>query len=118
MTMLRAALPLFGILWLLALAALVAVGMLNGTVTVRGLLRHKTPTGPGGLSPGRLQLFLVTLAIASLYLTALVATSGPGLLPDAPLPWIIVLGASNAIYLASQVVSTLRARARSGTSGP
>ncbi|SRR6266487_5667435 len=118
MTTLQGVLRLLAMLWMLALAGLVAVRMLNGTITVRGLLRHKTATGPGGLSAGRVQLFLVTLAVASLYVTALVARSGPGLLPDAPLPWIIVLGASNAMYLTSQVVSALRARARRGTSGP
>jgi len=103
---------------MLASAGLMAVRMLNGTITVRGLLRHKTATGPGRLSAGRVQLFLVSLAIASLYVTALVARSDPGRLPDAPLAWIIALGASNAMYLTSQVMSALRARARSGTSGP
>jgi len=118
MTTLQGAFRLVGILWLLTGAALVAVGMLNGTVTVRGLLRDKTAGSVGRSSAARVQLFLATLAIAALYLRSVVARPDTGRLPAAPLTWVLVLAASNGIYLTSKVVSARRARARKGTSGP
>jgi len=118
MTTLQGALRLVGALWLLALSTLVAVGMLRGTVTVRGLLRDKTPGGRGGSSAGRVQLLVTTLAIASLYVRSIAKRSDMVRLPVVPLAGVIVLGTSNSIYLTSKVVSAIRARARKGTSGP
>jgi len=118
MTTLQGAVRLVGMLWLLALAALVTVGMLNGAVTMRGLFRDKSARGPSGSSAAQVQLFLATLAIAALYVRSVAAGSDAVRLPVVPLAWVIILGASNGIYLTSKVVSALRVRARRGTSGP
>jgi len=118
MTILQGAFRLVGILWLLALAALVAVGMLKGTITVGGLLLVKTPGRRGRRSATRVQLLLATLAIAALYLKSAVVRPDAARLPALPPVWVIILAASNAIYLTAKVVPARRARARRGASGP
>lgn len=108
MTTLQAAIRLVGMLWLLALAALVALGMLTGTINTRGLLSEKRGPARGRISPERVQLLLATLAAASTYVNQAVVGAGTGNLPEVPDVWLALMGGSYGIYLAGKAVRRLR----------
>ena len=106
----QATIRLVGFAWFLAIAALLAVGMLGNTVRIRGLVYHKTAHGLGDVSPERVQLLLVTLAIATGYLVQVLRSADATGPPGPPLGWTALVAASNGIYLAGKAVKSFRAR--------
>lgn len=100
--------------WLLTLLVLVAVRLLNGGISLRGLLHEKPPAGLGAVSGARVQLLLATIAAAATYITDTLAASPADGLPEIGTAWLGVLGASNGIHIVAKLVAALRAR-RAGT---
>jgi len=100
------------------MAALLAVGMLGNTVKTRGLVYHKTAHGLGELSPGRVQLLLVTLATATGYLVQVLRSADARGPPALPIGWTALVAASNGIYLAGKAVKAFRARGKKNTPKP
>lgn len=77
-------------------------GMLNGRIRVRGLLCDKQT---GALSPGRLQLLMLTLVGAGTYLGSIDAPSGA--LPEVPTELLALVGSSNLLYLTGKSRSAI-----------
>ena len=101
-------------LWLLAMATAVGFAMARGTISLRGMLRQKSIRGLGGLSPARVQLMLISLTAAAIYVGTVFGAppSPPGRLPSVP-AWLLVgVGVSNGIYLTAKVASVRLGRAR------
>ena len=82
--------------------AAVGYKLLVGEINMNGVLSDKTT---GQLSPGRLQLLLITIGGATYYLFAILATGESGSMPPVPEVLLWVVGASNAGYLAGRVHS-------------
>lgn len=112
MTTLQAAIRLVALIWTLALAGLVAIGMLRRTVNVSGLLVEKKGAGRGRVSPARIQVLLATLTAAVAYVSQVAGMNPTGHLPAPSGAWIALLGGSNCIYLASKAVTAYRARSK------
>ncbi len=104
--------------WLLALLALVAVRMLNGQISLRGLLHEKAAAGLGAVSGARVQLLLATIAAAATYITDTLAATPSDGLPEINTAWLGVLGASNGIHIVAKLVAALRARRAGGAGAP
>ena len=111
MTTLQTVIRTAGLAWLVALAILVAIGLLRRTINSSGLLSERLGAAKGKLSPTRIQLLLVTLVVAAVYLGRVVSASGRTL-PAISSGWLALFGASNAIYLAVKAVRTWRQRTR------
>ena len=62
------------------------------------------------VSPERVQLLLVTLAIATGYLVQVLRSADATGPPGPPLGWTALVAASNGIYLAGKAVKSFRAR--------
>ena len=95
----------------LALFAAVGYKLLVGEINMNGVLSDKTT---GQLSPGRLQLVLVTIGGATYYLLAILTTGESGAMPPVPEVLLWVVGASNAGYLAGKVHSCFWAKPSDG----
>lgn len=93
-------------IWLIlgGLALVVAYKMLTGRINMRGLLDDKAA---GGLSPGRVQLLVLTLAGAGYYLLLTVENGHPTEFPEVPQELLALVGGSNLVYLGSKVRSML-----------
>ncbi len=118
MTEFQATIRVVGFAWLLAMAALLAVGMLGNTIKTRGLVYHKTARGLGELSPGRVQLLLVTLGTGTGYLVQVLRSADSSGPHAPPLGWTALVAASNGIYLAGKAVKALRAQGKKNTPKP
>jgi hypothetical protein len=97
--------------FLLALAAIVLMGMLTGAINISGLLNGMRRNENGNLepyfSPERAQLLIFTLATAFTYVSGLFQNPTPGKLPDLPQGLVAALGGSHAIYLGGKAYSML-----------
>jgi hypothetical protein len=93
----------FGFL-LAAFAAVLVYKFLSGGVSMRGLLREKTPTGVGAISAARVQLLLVTMAIAFYILAQVVKDKA---FPEIDTKWVLMLGGSHSIFLGAKGVLSL-----------
>jgi len=87
--------------FLLALAAIVVVQMLNGHINTKSMLcgSDGSMMKNGGISPARVQLLLSTLGLALYYLVQVMTKPTAGALPEVPDSWPAMLGGSHAIYL-------------------
>lgn len=95
-------------MWFLlgSLLIIVAYQILTGRILASRMLVYK---GSKDLSPGRIQLLMITL-IGALYFM-LEVTHDPTKLPDVPQELLLVLGGSNVVYLggkASPLLSLFR----------
>jgi hypothetical protein len=90
---------------LTALAAVIAYRMLTRQINTRGLLQDKV--GGRAVSPGRLQLLVVTLVIAVYCLVGVYQTQQ---LPDIPQELLLGLSASHLFYLGGKVYGTLASK--------
>ena len=90
------------VIFLAALAALVAIQLLTGQINTAGLLCGRISGKPRGqaqyFSPGRVQLLVFTLGTAFYYLLKVLENPGNGF-PPIPATWPAVHGGSNVIYL-------------------
>lgn len=85
------------IIFLAALALLLGHRMLTQQINMKGLLMDKT--GGRAISPGRVQMLLVTMGIAAYYFTLVVETKDKSRLPDLPNELVVMFGASHGTYL-------------------
>lgn len=88
--------------FLAALAAIISVRLLTGSINTSGLLHSKSPTGQESISPARVQLLLFTLATAGTYLSQALNARGSLRMPDVPQNTIVALGGSHALYLGTK----------------
>jgi hypothetical protein len=91
------------------LFAIIAYSLLTGSINTRGLLMDKH--GSRGLSPGRVQLLILTLAAAFNYLNNVVHDQR-GVLPEISSAWLYVLGGSHATYLGGKALSRFRGKTK------
>ncbi len=88
------------LIFLGALACIVAVQLLTGQISTDGLLRAD---GHGGksdeISSARVQLLVLTFGSALYYLSQVATNPTPGTFPPIPETWPVVLGGSNLLYL-------------------
>ncbi|HVO80415.1 MAG TPA: hypothetical protein VMT28_06780 [Terriglobales bacterium] len=82
-------------LFLLAMFGIVAVQVVTGHISMKGLLMKKE--GDRSFSPERVQLLLATLAAAFQYVSQVL--KDPTHLPAVSRDWILLLGGSHALYL-------------------
>ena len=97
--------------FLVALALIVGFQLLTGKINMKGLLIEKTDSGPGGFSPARLQMLLVTLA-GAFYLISGVTDSIHQGTPQFPLQFptvdsklLLLLAGSHSVYLGGKLNS-------------
>lgn len=89
---------------LAAFAAVIVYKFLSGGIIMRGLLCEKTSTGRGPVSAARVQLLLVTLAMAFYILSEVIQTRT---FPDIPTRFLVILGGSHSIFLGAKGVLSL-----------
>ncbi len=85
-----------------ALAALLGYWMLIGKINVQGLLSDKSD---GSLSPGRVQLLILTLSGALFYLGQVF--HDPSRLPNVPPELLLIIGGSHVVYLGGKSLPIL-----------
>ena len=87
------------ILLLIALFGVVVIWKLFRSASFAGLLR----SSDGTMSPGRIQLLVLTVLTALQYL--LTAIRNPARLPAVPMSLVIALGGSQTVYLGAKAWS-------------
>ena len=90
--------------FLAILALLVGYQMLTGGINMTGLFDDKVTRG---LSPGRVQLLVLTLAGAGYYLLLVAQQPPDGSLPSVPEEVLLLVGGSNLVYLGAKARSHL-----------
>jgi hypothetical protein len=85
-------------LFVFALLIIIVAFLLDGRINTSGLLHGRTRAGDRYLSAERVQLLVVTLALAAQYVSEVIA-GGRTFLPAVPHAWIAVLGGSHSLYL-------------------
>ena len=93
--------------FLFALAGIIAIRLLNGSINTNGLLRSKSPSKMESTSPARVQLLIFTVATAGTYLTQVLKSLGTLEMPDVPRDTLIALGGSHALYLGTKAYAFL-----------
>ena len=93
--------------FLAILALLIGYQMLTGRINTKGLLHDKKDKKTGGISPGRVQLLVLTLAGAGYYLLLTIENGHPTEFPEVPEELLALVGGSNLVYLGSKVRSML-----------
>ncbi len=93
-------------IWFLlgGLALLVGYQMLTGKINMSGLFDDKLTHE---LSPGRVQLLVLTLAGAGYYLLLVAQQPLDGSLPPVPEEVLLLVGGSNLVYLGAKARSHL-----------
>lgn len=87
---------------LAALAGIIAYRLLTRQINTKGLLRDKV--GGRVVSPGRLQMLIVTFIIAIYYVVEMFETRT---LPEIPGEFLLALGGSHLLYLGGKVYGLL-----------
>ncbi|HWN10279.1 MAG TPA: hypothetical protein VNO50_13610 [Pyrinomonadaceae bacterium] len=95
------------VLFLGALAAIIAYRLLTGGINTNYLLYGTQRDGSKYFSPERLQLLLFTLGTAMFYLSDVLQNRNTGQLPDVPAQTLVLLGGSHAIYLGGKAYTML-----------
>lgn len=95
-------------LFLSALAAILAFRILTGKINTRYLLYGTRGDGSRYFSPERVQLLIITLAVAIEYLADASQPGNSGKMPDLPYGAVQLLGASNAVFLGGKALAFLR----------
>jgi hypothetical protein len=90
---------------LTALAVIIAYRLLTRQINTKGLLRDKV--GGRAISPGRLQLFIVTLLIAIYYVEQVFQMQK---LPNLPHEYLLALGGSHLFYLGGKFYGLLASK--------
>ncbi|MBI3568912.1 MAG: hypothetical protein HY084_12005 [Gemmatimonadetes bacterium] len=100
------------IAWLGFLAAMVALGLLNGRIRTRGILAQKAGPNRDQASPERVQLLLFTLATSAMYLASTLAWTDTTALPPMDDKWLVAGAGSNGIYVITKVIRRIVNSAR------
>jgi hypothetical protein len=90
-----------GMLFLVAIALLVAGQLLSGGINTSGLLVGTKGDGGSYVSPERVQLLLFTLAVAFQYVAAVL--KNPTVFPTIQEDWLALFGASHVVYLGGKL---------------
>ena len=90
-----------------ALAAVIAMQLLNGGINTRHLLYGRRAGHATYFSPERVQLLLFTIFVGFWYLLQALDARGSGKLPDVPPQTLALLGGSHAVYLGGKAYSML-----------
>ncbi len=90
--------------FLILLAAILAFKILTRRIRLSGLLARKQDGGQ--ISPERLQLLLVTMAMGAKYLSSVLHASN-GAMPDVSPDWLYVVGGSSGIYASVKAITTI-----------
>lgn len=100
-----------GLVFVLALSALMVWRMLTREISLSGLLGDGTGdgTGHGQVSPERVQLLVMTIAVSFKVLGSALHGSGSSLPEVSPLT-LGMFGASSGVYAAVKALKALRAR--------
>lgn len=93
----------FGIL-LAVFAVVIVYQLLTGAIKMDGVLREKSTTGTGGVSAARVQLLLLTFAMAFYVLAQVIEFRT---FPDIESKWLLVLGGSHSVFLGAKGVISL-----------
>ena len=93
-------------IFLTVLVGIVGYQLLTGRIKTRGLLRDKM--NGRALSPGRLQMLMATVSVASYYVLLIFANKRPGTFPEVPRSLLMILGGSHAFYLGGKLSGLLR----------
>ena len=95
--------------FLLATAALVAFRLVNGEISLRGLLIEPRT---GKVSSLRVQKLLATIAVAGSFAAAIAAKAAPDHLPSVSKEMLLLLFGSNGVVLISRGFYRILAMAR------
>ncbi len=90
-----------------AFAAMIAVRMCRGEILLDGLLDRKDTTGQRSFSPARLQLLIVTLAVAADYVYQIWISPQRTSLPSLSNEVVAALGGSQILYLGAKTYALL-----------
>jgi hypothetical protein len=105
------------VIFLTALAGIIAIQLLTGRISMAGLFRGRISGRPIGqneyFSPERVQLLISTLGAAAYYLSQVLANTNPGVFPPVPATWPALIGGSNAIYLGGKAYARWFAKGNS-----
>ena len=93
---------------LLLLIGIIGYKLLVQQINVTGLLLDKT--GGRVVSPGRLQMLVITLSIALYYMFLVLDAEDKGTFPDMPNEFLLALGGSHFIYLSGKLYGFLATR--------
>jgi hypothetical protein len=93
---------------LLLLIGIIGYKLLVQQINVTGLLLDKT--GGRVVSPGRLQMLVITLSIALYYMFLVLDAEDKGTFPDMPNEFLLALGGSHSIYLSGKLYGFLATR--------
>lgn len=105
-------------IFLASLFAVVAVRLLTCGINTAGLLygmRREGSTFDRYFSPERLQLLIVTVAVALQYLASVLESPTPHTLPPVPQELVTLTGGSHAVYLAGKAYMMLRRGAQNNS---
>lgn len=99
-------------IWLLlgGLTAVITYQLLTGKINTSGMLTTKA--GTRNFSPMRLQLMVITLAIAAYYLFLGLSDQHSKTLPELPNEMMLLLGGSHGAYLGSKLYAMLAEKLR------
>jgi hypothetical protein len=97
---------LAGIVLMALFAAVVAMHLATGRVSLSGLLYTKEAGGERVFSPARLQMLIATLVVAARYLFLVLQHPGLDAMPDLPPSVIAVVGGSHMAYLGGKAFAT------------
>jgi hypothetical protein len=89
---------------LAAFAVVVVYQFFTGRIEMRGVLREKTNAGLGGISAARIQLLLITTAMAFYILSQVIESRA---FPEIDNSWLLVLGGSHSVFLGTKGVLSL-----------
>jgi hypothetical protein len=92
-----------GLLFLFSAFGMIGMLMLEGSIRLDGLLYGTKGDGSKYFSPERVQLLLITLAVAFQLLSAVLRN--PTNFPDVPASSIAMLGGSHAVYLGGKALA-------------
>jgi hypothetical protein len=94
------------IIFLGALAGVVAIQLLNGQISLSGLFQADKNGKGDQFSSSRVQLLVLTLGAAFYYFTQVLENPTPGQFPPIPETWPVLLGGSNLLYLGNKAYTT------------
>ena len=95
------------ILFVCAIASIIAMRLLNGRINMRYLLYGTRKDGSRYFSPERVQLLVVTLGVAFQYLVS-ASHAPPAKMPNLPDGALQLLGVSNGVYLGGKAFAFTR----------
>ena len=97
------------LMFIYGLAFQVAYGLLTSRINMRGLFLDKS--GSGVVRPERIQLLIVTIALAARYLGEVSVSVTPAF-PTIDVGWLYVFGGSNGVYVTRKLVERFGASRR------